>query len=206
MNCKPIRFIATRAALLLGIALLALRCNESLPAYVFPQNVLSLNVTDVEENWDRTAPIFNQQIRIRLEGENTYDEVFQDTLDVKGTMRIWWVRFPDIFRTIVLSEKDIKERELIHNGKLTLLPGQKFTMDIYWDLLTDSGMYVADKFNFTKIYLRECLPNIACSDPEQFVVETSLNVFDRLGYLKAEPKAFYVVAHTCISFEEAPCH
>ncbi|HTK81806.1 MAG TPA: hypothetical protein VL633_05900 [Bacteroidota bacterium] len=178
---------------------LSLSCNEKLPVYVAPTNILSLYVSKVEQLNDRQAPPGHQAVHIQLTGENIFDEVFQDSVDIKGSLRIWWKRKPDRFRTMYLTLQNFTSRDLIHSGRMLLLPGQRFTVDAIWDLKTDDSIYVAhpNEMNYTYPDERICDYNIVCSDPEGFVVESSLNVYDRLGYIVASPKDFTVIGHIC---------
>ena len=199
MNCSTMthRLPVAVISFVLGIA--ALSCEEKLPVYVEPTNILSLRVSKVEQLNDRQAPPGRQAVHIQLVGENIFDEVFQDSVDIKGSMRIWWKRKPDRFRTLYLTLENFTSRDLIHNGRMLLLPGQQFTVDAIWDLKTDDSIYVAHPNEMTYTYPDEriCDYNIICSDPEGFVVESTLNVYDRLGYISAEVKEFTVVGHLC---------
>jgi hypothetical protein len=186
--------------------LASLSCEEKLPVYVAPANILSLRVSKVEQLSDRQAPPGHQAVHIQLVGENIFDEVFQDSVDIKGSMRIWWKRKPNRYRTLFLTLKDFTSRQLIHNGRMLLLPRQQFTLDIVWNLKTDDSTYCAsvNEMNYAYPDERICDYNIICSDPEGFVVESSLNVYDRLGYITAEPKEFSVVGHLCDQAGKGP--
>src|SRR5579862_831957 len=127
------------------LAIVSFRCDESLPVTVYPTNVLSIQITKVEQLPDRVAIPGKQIVHIQLTGENTFDDVFQDTADITGSMMIWWQRLPQFYSTIPLNLKDLNERNLIQGNKLTLLPGQKFTMDIYWNLHADNGIYRSEE-------------------------------------------------------------
>ncbi|MND06263.1 hypothetical protein D3C83_275360 [compost metagenome] len=48
--------------------------------------------------------------------------------------------------------------------------------------------------NFAWLTRRQCDPGIACADPETFVVETTLNVYNQIGVLVATPSTFTFVA------------
>jgi hypothetical protein len=120
-------------------------------------------------------------------------------------MRIWWERKPDMFRTIYFTFHDLNEKNLVHNGKMTILPGQKFTMDFLWDIHDDNGVNLIGSMNFARISQRHCSPNVVCADPETFMIEASLNLFDRLGYVVAEPKEFDFIAKSCIYCGVPPC-
>jgi hypothetical protein len=98
-----------------------------------------------------------------------------------------------------LTLENFTSRELIHSGRMLLLPGQQFTLDAIWNLKTDDSTYCAgvNEMNYSYPDERICDYNIVCSDPEGFVVESALNVYDRLGYITAEPKEFSFVGHIC---------
>lgn len=198
----------TRALVLSFIwffAFLSLTCNESLPVYQAPANVLSLNVTTVEQLNDHISPPTHPLVHIVLTGENIFDEVMLDSADIKGTMTIWWKRKPTRSRTIVLTEKNLIDRTLIQNGKMMLVPGQQFTLEAYWDVRSDDGVFLVSEMNFARLRQRFCASNVACSDPEDFIIEVSLNVYDRLGYISAPPKDFFYVGRTCICIANPPC-
>ena len=179
-------------------SLLSFSCEELLPVYTFPTNVLAININTIEQLNDHQAPPGAQSVRIILTGENIFDEVFLDSVDIKGTMRIWWKRKPGRYRTIYLTAKDFKDKNLIHNGKLMLVPGQKFSLETYWNLRTDDSLYLASttEMDFSYARRRICGPNIICANPETFVVEAALNVFDRIGIVPAAPKEFIFVARS----------
>lgn len=179
-------------------AVLSLTCKESLPVYMFPQNILSLKVVAVEQLSDRIAPPDHQMVRFVIAGENIFDDVFQDSVDFKGSLRIWWRRKPERYRTIYLTQKNLINRELVHNGKMLLVPGQQFEMEAYWNLKTDDSLYLTSQMNFAYIGRRVCDYNVACADPEEFVVEASLNAYDVLGYIASEARSFSFVARVCI--------
>lgn len=187
------------------LAVISFRCDESLPEYKFPDRVIEISITKVEEITPRQTPNGRQQLKFHLQGENVYDEVFQDSVDIKGSIRVWWERMPELYRTFTLNTFTLNERDLIHNGKMTILPGQRFSMDVVWDLRNDQGLYLPEKMNLTRTNTRVCGTNIICADPETFVVEASLNVFDRLGYANAEPRKFNFVFHTCQDICKPPC-
>src|SRR5438477_7701307 len=101
---------------------ISLSCNEKLPVYVAPTKILSLRVAKVEQLNDRQAPPGYQAVHFQLVGENIFDEVFQDSVDIKGSMRIWWKRKPQRFRTISLTLENFTSRGLIHNGRMLIVP------------------------------------------------------------------------------------
>jgi hypothetical protein len=180
-------------------AFFSLTCKESLPVYVFPQNVISFNVVSVEQLNDRVAPPDHQMMHIVLVGENIFDEVCWDSVDFKGSIRITWKRKPDRYRTIYLTEKNLFNRAMVQNHKMLLVPGEQFRMDTYWNLKSDDSLYLVSEMNFTDLGKRVCDFNIACSDPEEFIITASLNVYDRLGFISTPAKSFSFVGRTLIN-------
>ena len=144
------------------------------------------------------APPGRQQVRIVLQGVNRYDEPFLDSVRIEGTMKITWERQPFRVRTIRLTGRDLSDPSLVVNGKMLLIPGQAFSMEVLWNMRSDDGIYLPALMNFAYLTRRVCAPNIACADPETFIVETSLNVYDRLGVLRAPITTFSFVAHVGI--------
>ena len=182
-------------AIILAMTAAGFGCQESLPVYQDPQNVLSVAVTAVEQLDDHLAPPGKQAVRIVLQGVNMYDEPFLDSVRLDVTMKITWERQPLRVRTLQLTRKDLSDPSLVVNGKMLLIPGQAFSMEVLWNMRSDDGVYLPALMNFAWLIRRVCAPNIACADPETFIIETSLTVYDRLGVLRAPTAEFTFVAH-----------
>ncbi len=187
------------AALCIGWMLAASGCNENLPVYEDPQDVMQISVVAVEQLDDHLAPPGRQRVRIVLQGVNNYEEPFLDSVRIEGTMKIIWERQPFRFRTVKLTQRDLTDASLVTNGKMLLLPGQAFSMEIFWNMRSDDGVYLPSLMNFAWLTRRVCAPNIACADPESFIIETTLNVYDQIGVLHAPPMKFTFVARVRIT-------
>ncbi len=184
---------------LLGAIMMAgYGCKENLPVYQDPQDVLSLRIVAVEQLDDHIAPPGRQAVRIVLQGVNLFDEPFLDSVNIEGTMRIIWERQPFRVKTFQLTRRDLSDPSMVINGKMLLLPGQSFAMEVVWNMRSDDGIYLPALMNFAWLTRRLCAPGIACADPETFLVETSLKVYDRLGVLRAPTAEFTFVAHVNI--------
>jgi len=167
--------------------------------YVRPTNILSLEVSTIEQLSDRAAsPADHQAVRFVISCQNIHDEVYYDSVDIKGSLRIWWKRKPHRYRTIYLTEASFRDKGLIRNSKLLMIPGQQVSLEAVWNLKSDDSLYLPTEMNFAFLRRRVCDNNIACADPEEFVVEASLNLFDRLGYIVASPKNFIFIGRICI--------
>ena len=200
MKCNPKGFRWAGYAVAALIALFSLSCQESLPTYVFPTNIMSLDVKTIEQLSNRIARPGHQLVHMVLIGKNTFDEVFEDSVDIRGSARIWWKRKPRRFRTIQLSAQNFTDPALISNGKMMLLPGQQFGLDLYWNLMSDDSLYLVSEMIFNNLRQeRQCDWDVACSDPETFVVEASLSVYNKIGYVPAPAREFSFIGTTCIT-------
>jgi hypothetical protein len=192
-------------ALIAGAALLGLSCHETLPDYHSPGNVLTVTTYSYEQLNDHVAPPNHPLVHIVVTCQNIHDEVFWDSVDVHGTMRIWWKRKPSRFRTLPITDKNFSDRSLIHNGKLLLVPGQTFSLDCYWDMRTDYGMFVPEEMDWTNPNQKYCAANVYCAPAEIFVVEVTLNVYDRLGSVTAPSHEITIIARSCVCNGFPPC-
>lgn len=204
MKCKNVLIYVHTVLAYAAITLVSLSCKESLPTYVPPQHVLSISVSSIQQLNDHIAPPGHQEVQLTISGENTFDEVFEDTVDFKGTMVIWWQRKPDRYKTFYLSEKNLSDPSLVHDRQMLLIPGQQFSMNLVWDLRSDDGVYLPAEMDFANLRQRYCDPNVRCANPEIFVVEVSLNVYDRLGYISASAKEFTFIGREC-DHDGPPC-
>lgn len=200
-NFRIIAFCCIGCACLLGLS-----CNESLPVYSPPTNILALRVSTIEQLSDRAAPPPSRQaVRIVFTGQNIHDEVFQDSIDIKGSVRIWWKRKPQRFRTMYLAEANFKEKNLISSGKLLLVPGQQITLETIWNLKSDDSVYLPNDMNYRNLRSRPfCGPNLKCADPEEFIVEAAASIYNRIGYISAPPASFVFIAKTCYLCGQGP--
>jgi len=192
--------------LIILFVLISFNCEEQLPVYVPPEKVIELKIIKVEQLNDHIAPPGRPLVKIVVQGENIHDEVFWDSVNIKGSMRIWWKRKPVRYRTIYLTEKNLTDRSLIRNKKMMLLPGQRFSLEAYWDVRSDDGIFLPNEMDFAYSLKRYCEHNVICGSPEDFVVEVSLNVYDRLGYLTAPPLEFIYRPRACVVGGFPPCN
>ncbi|MBI5215949.1 MAG: hypothetical protein HY960_09355 [Ignavibacteriae bacterium] len=186
----------------LFVGMFSLSCKEELPVYVPPEKVLSVKVELVEQLADRIAPPGAQMIRIKLVGENIYDEVFFDTVNIRGTMKISWLRNPGRERTIEFGERDFLNQDLISNKKMMLLPGQQIGFQFYWNLKGDDSVYFPREMNYVYAFRRECARHLGyqviCSDPEEMIVQGELSVFKNLEVISVSPFLFTVIGKAMV--------
>jgi hypothetical protein len=198
MKCKSI--VVTLLVLLSCVAtsLLDWSCEESLPVHQFPKDPMSFTVALAEQMSIRVAPPEAQMVHLLLEAQNNYSDVFYDSVHITGSVRIWWKREAQRYTTLYISEANLTDPSLIQNGKMLLVPGQKFSMNLYWNMMSHDSLYLPYYMDYTFGTLkRVCNYRVICSDPETFVVEASLLVYDKIGYLAAPPVEFTFVGTLC---------
>lgn len=182
--------------MLLSLGVFSLSCKEELPVYTPPEKVFSVKVELAEQLPDRIAPPGEQMVRIKLIGENIYDEVFFDTVNISGTLKVTWLRTNGRERTITIDERDFLNRELIINRKMMLLPGQQFGLQFYWNLKGDDSVYFPAEMSLARAYLRDCGRymgyQVLCSNPEEMIIEGSITLFRNIGEIPIEPFTFFV--------------
>jgi hypothetical protein len=205
MKCSLMLRLLFSGVWLIIFVIVSWSCKESLPVRVFPDKVISVQVASVDQLNDHLAPPGRQKVHIVVMGENIYDEVFWDTVNIKGSMRIWWKRKPERYRTLYLTEKNLTDRNLIANRRMLLLPGQTFSLETTWDMKNDWGLYLPSEMDFLNLQSRSCDYNVACGNSEEFVIELTLNIYDRLGYLTATAKQFTFYPRLCKCPGFPPC-
>ena len=175
MNKKTaIHFIAVSVVCILA-------CDESLPPYEQPENTLVITeVLATQGTIGSGIPILN----VYLWGGNQYEETFDDTVSVSGHVRITWSDQPDLVSTLRLSNGNFTGTTPIQGSRLTLDPGDTFSMKTVWYFYSDSGEYIIDLMDYSNNDVRG---NYEYSKPEIFVIEVELLIYRQIGRIESEP-------------------
>lgn len=198
MNCSC-RTSQRLVALTLSLSsLLAVSCQESLPVYTAPANILAAEVVSIEQLNDRQAPPGAQAVRVLLSIENRHDEVFFDSVDIRGMIRFSWDRKRTRGRMLSIAERNLKNRDLIVHRRLLLVPGQRIFFEVIWNMKSDDSLYLPSEMNFAEARKRQCYYNVICADPEVFTAEASLKVFNSLAEVATVRKEFTFVGRAYI--------
>ncbi len=156
---------------LLGI--LFSSCDESLPSRLEPQGTLAIvNVAATQG-----AGPGGIHVTISVDVRNVYEETFAGLLNVRGNIHIWWKRHPEIEANIPVS----------HRANLLLDPGERHFITERWFLMTDDRRDVLDLLNFSNGDIRF---GVAYANPELFVVEVKVTLFEETGLLTSGPHEF----------------
>ncbi len=61
-----------------------------------------------------------------------------------------------------LSATSFRDKALVRNGKLLMIPGQQISLEAVWNLKSDDALYLPTEMNFAFLRRRVCDNNIAC--------------------------------------------
>ena len=198
MKCKSVLRGVLFLLVYVVMAFVHWSCDESLPVHQFPKDPMLLTVSLIEQMSIRVAPPGAQKVHLLLEALNNYSDVFYDSVRIQGSVRIWWKRKAQRYTTLYITKANLTNPSLIQNGKMLLVPGQKFTVNLYWDMKSQDSIYLPNEMDYTYATLkRVCNYHVICSDPEIFVVEASLLDFDKIGYITAPPVEFTFIGTAC---------
>lgn len=165
------------------IPIIFLSCQEDLPTYQTPENVLRIDQVLAFQEYDRQQGI---KIKIAVIGRNYYEETLEDSVNLRGQVFIRWKDKPEFTATLGLDNSHIVHTN-IRNGMLRLDPMQDFEVQTQWLLNTDSG------HSFMDI----CAPAISTwdgdkiwSDPETFLFDVRFAIYDGYGELVSRNQTF----------------
>lgn len=170
-------------ALIAAAAALLIACEESLPPRVEPDNPLVLTKIIANQGIYQAGP----HMVFVLEISNLYEETFQEKVTVNGKITVWWKKRPEIRKVLDISNNHFVPPTRLTGSVLTLDPGERCALKIYWYLQLDDGSSLLDLLDYSG-----AVPagGLIQSKPESFAVEAEIKLFDQLGYLKSEQLTF----------------
>ena len=172
--------------LLIFMSVFVFSCDESLPPRIVPQNTLVISNIYISQGTD----IRGIHISMLIEGENIYEDNFQDTVNVTGNIKIWWLRNPEISAKVKLNNFNFVEPTRIQGRVLTIDPNEKFYLEAKWYLDTDSDKYLIDLLDFTN---NDIEGEITTAKPEKFAVKAQVIIFDQIGLITSDRYEFIFV-------------
>jgi hypothetical protein len=194
-------------ALAMALAV-SMSCDESLPPYQNPSNVL-----EGKTRAQYVLSYFENSMHVSLIVRNVYEETFQAQAVLNGTLVITAKRRPRIQKTFHLTANNITYAANYDKATrvLTIDPQDSVVFSSSWDFIDDAGedlrltffRYVAD----TSCYGRVIAPD------ETFVLQGSVKVYDRLPDVSGGPIEYtfchvniWVGPHDCTPVHtEPPC-
>lgn len=174
------------------ICFLIIACNESLPPYAPPENVLAITqIVATQGTIGSGTPILN----MNLIGVNQYEETFEDTINANGEVRIWWQRHPEFSATLPLSNSHFVPPTPIRGSRLILDPGDTFHMKTVWFLISDQGEYLIDLLDYSQSDVRG---DFEYARPETLMIEVDLMIYRQIGMIRSDPFAFEFTGYRAV--------
>ncbi len=153
-------------------------CEESLPTYADPRDLLALT--------GMTAEVTGFQrsfLTVHIKGVNRYDDTLQDTARVNGSLRVW---FPshDQWRIILpINNKNIEDPTQYNGLLLTLEPGDTFHLQISWNLVAEDSTDILPQIPVDYTGERS---GVHYSEPELVNCQAAFSLFEQAGYLESD--------------------
>ena len=124
------------------LALLLLSCDEQLPTREDPPSILIPNIS-IEPG----PAILEDSVNsgrggiINIDVTNIYDEVLQDTAQIRGTLEIWMRTDPTKRATVSFDERALQNISSLFRGILTIRVNERIFFVHQWSHRTNEGEY-----------------------------------------------------------------
>jgi hypothetical protein len=196
------------AAALLILMALVMSCDESLPPYQDPRNILQASmrgryVLSPDDN----------SLHVTLIVKNVYEETIQAQATLRGTIVVTAKRNSSIQITLPITANNITYATSYNRatGILTIDPQDTVVFSASWSFIDNAGRDLRQMFfDYT--------PDPTCSfreiaAEETFILDGSVKVYDMISDVTAEPIEFsmchvtnWVDTRTCYPvFTDQPC-
>jgi hypothetical protein len=171
---------ATLLTLASLMMLLSCRFEDTIAPEPVPQRILVIaNFFGDQANYPLTGPC----VRICIVVENMGDEAIQDTLRVDGQVRIWFKNRPEIYGLQPVTNKDLFVPLEVTSGRITLEPGQRVYLEVFWKLRTEDGRSIIDLVDYSGSPI---VNGQMASQPEVLAMQGQVSIFPNMDYLQTE--------------------
>lgn len=168
--------ILMEVLVILGVSLL-LGCNESLPPYQSPVDLLSIRKIDVHvDGFTRSNLV------IDIKGVNNYDDTLQDTARVNGTLDVWFPSHDNWRITLPVTNDNLKPPTELIGRLLTIDPGDTFHLQLSWNLYSETGEDILPQIP-DDYYYAKTGTHYTEAEPLQF--KASFSLFRQAGYMES---------------------
>ena len=187
MNNTVLSSLFLRLSLLtLLLSCVSISCNETLPEYRDPLDVLSAHVRG-----RYILVVSDNSLKVDLLVVNTFDETFEAKAILAGSGTITMKRKPNIRKTFSLTAANWTNGKYNPTtGILRMDPGDTLRLVYSWNFIDDNGTDVrASEFYY--------VPDASCpgrriAARESFIFQARMKIFDRIPEVVAEPYEFYL--------------
>ena len=158
-------------------------CDESLPTYQQPENLLTIDRIEITQG--TFSADGDYLVIFFIYGKNQFDETFSDVVNIQGPVQIWNIEKPDLAATFSLNNSNFGPNTNLYGNKLTIDPGEEFELRVTWDSHTDEGEDLAGFFNMSPQTIAS-----ASSGARDFYVQVEVTLFEELGLMRSDPILF----------------
>ncbi|HEY5614527.1 MAG TPA: hypothetical protein VIL52_00760 [Bacteroidota bacterium] len=173
------------ASHLVMLALLLGPCDETLPPYTEPESFFEGKISSY---YDLRVTIRGEVLNglsVYLVAINTYDETFDDIVELSGSIEFMLAKPPAITKTITLTSDDLYfAREYDEQtGRLVIDPQDSLIFSVYWDLTSDdNGVDPRRSFTFTE---DPTCPGRCLAAREEFIISGRIIIFGNRAPVRA---------------------
>jgi|GEM_PF-6305281 len=177
------------------LMLLSCKFKDTIGPEPVPQRKLAIaNFFGDQANYPLTGPC----IRIYIAVKNIGDEAISDTLRLDGQVRVWFRDQPEIFGTQKVTNRDIIEPTQVTSGLITLEPGQKVHIEVFWQLHTEDGRSINDLVDYSSSPI---INGQVASQPEMLAMKGQVSIFPAGGYLQTDTEETVFIGYQAASPE-----
>jgi len=189
-----------RVIFLLLPAFIFLSCDDLLPTYQKPENILEAGFTSIDTSlikysgWLYQVPVYryteSSPYNFILQIRNRYTETIQSTADIQGKLEIWVAANPALKATIPLTSSNalLLNSPAIFNpvtGILTLNPNQKLFLKTQWNFKMDDGHWINEALpNYNQVVTGMFYTRY--HDPAQMHIRLTVGVIKNTSPLVAD--------------------
>lgn len=190
----PQRLAAVTAGILMAFLTTGPICNESLPPYENPRDLLAGGIS-------ATYVLTENQnvVRVFLDVTNRYDETLEGPADFTGSISITMAADPRFNMTFPLSAAQLMTPGVYNSGTgvITIDPGETIRFGVTWDLVASNGVNLPDSV-FVYWTDPDCpsggppaTPGPRCVAEEVvFLLEGGVTIFETTAPATAAPMMF----------------
>jgi hypothetical protein len=171
----------------MSVALLSLivgSCSESLPPYQDPADVFQGKVAG-----QYVLTVQDNSVKVYVTVKNIYDETFQASAILRGSLEITLARRPEIRKTVSLFPSQIIEGHYNSGtGILTIDPGETIRLGYSWNFIDNSGTDLRKEI-FTLVDDPTCSLRRIAYD-ETFSLKGEVTIFEKTAPVRFGPTMF----------------
>jgi hypothetical protein len=166
-------------------------CEDPLPAYVNPKDLLTATVTvvsdakivythgDVNNVDDLRIAFSSNSFIINIGVKNTFDETLQDVASIDGKVELFLENQPDVKATLPIKDINVVGNFIDANNILTLDPDTTMWFKTSWKYKFDDGTWAFSRIKYSESQKPGARPGtmLRVHDPAVLKVKANVRLF-----------------------------